>query len=283
MQPLPAPVGGREQRRLDLAPVRHARLPVLVGIELARDAVLVEVAPVLAELFLRQRLRTGHPVAVHAALEAAGAAAVLHAVDLRLRPVLHEAAVEDAAVVRHVAVEVGRALPQADRREVLGLQRGGLPLVLRVVGNAVEADLAVRPGLDAGPIDALLEVLRLAQRPDVDHALGAPGAAAVDADADVAVRHPLLGVDDLPALILVGGAGRHVRMAFAHPPPLVAVEVLEMQPLAVGAERHDHRIFALGDRPEDVAPEHDAVLHLDRHVPVDAHAVAYVALLAVVH
>src|SRR5262249_55875932 len=47
MQSLAAPVGCREQRRLHLAPVRHARLPERIGIELARDAVLVEIAPVL--------------------------------------------------------------------------------------------------------------------------------------------------------------------------------------------------------------------------------------------
>src|SRR5688572_5990363 len=36
MQALAAPIGAREQRRLDLGPVRHARLPEVVGIELAR-------------------------------------------------------------------------------------------------------------------------------------------------------------------------------------------------------------------------------------------------------
>src|SRR6185437_9872864 len=172
-----------------------ARLPVLVGVELAREAVLVEVAAVLAELFLGQRLRPRHPVAVHAALEAARAAAVLHGVDLRTRPVLHEAAAEDAAVMRHVAVEVGGALPGADRGEVLRLQRRRLPLVLGVIGDAVEADLAVRPRLYAGPVDALRQVLRLAQRPDVDDAGRAAGAARVDTDADIAVRHPFLRVD----------------------------------------------------------------------------------------
>src|SRR6516165_3343805 len=35
VQTLPAPVSGRQQRRLHLAPVGHAGLPILVGIELA--------------------------------------------------------------------------------------------------------------------------------------------------------------------------------------------------------------------------------------------------------
>ena len=53
MQSLPAPIGGREQRRLDLAPIRHARAPVLVGVELARDAVFVKIATISAELLFR--------------------------------------------------------------------------------------------------------------------------------------------------------------------------------------------------------------------------------------
>ena len=283
MEALSAPVGGRQQRRLHLAPVGHARLPVLVGVELAGDAVLVEVAAILPEHLVRQGLGPRHPVAGHAALEPAGAAAVLHGIDLRLRPVLHEAAAEDAAVVRHVAVEIRGAFPGADGGQMLGLQRRRLPLVLGIVGDAVEADLAVRPGLHARPVDALRKILCLAQRPDVDDAGRAPRAAAVDPDADVPVGHPFLRIDDLPALILVGRAGRHVGLVGAHAPPLVGVEVLEVQPLAVGPIGHDHRIFAVGDRPVDVASQHQAVVHRDRHVPIDSHPIADLALLAVVH
>ena len=64
----------------------------------------------------------------------------------------------------------GGALPEADRGEMLGLQRGRLPLVLGVVRDAVQSDLAVRPWLHAGPFDALRQILRLAERPDVDDA-----------------------------------------------------------------------------------------------------------------
>src|SRR6186997_155348 len=99
--------------------------------------------------------------------------------------------------MRHVPVEICRRLPGADGGEVLGLQRRRLPLVLPIVGDAVEADLAVRPRLHAGPVDADREVLRLAQGPDVDHARRSTGAAAVDSDADVAVWHPFLRVNNL--------------------------------------------------------------------------------------
>src|SRR5581483_9913935 len=187
VQTLSAPVRRGQQRSLHSRPVRHAGLPEGVGVELARDAVLVEIAAIAAELLLRKRLRPGDPVAVHAAPEAARVASVLDGIDLGLRPVLHEAAVENSAMMRHVAVEIGRALPGADRGQVLWLQRRRLPLVLRVIGNAVEADLAVRPGLRPGPFDAAGEVLRLPQGPDVDHAGRTAGAAAVDPDADITV------------------------------------------------------------------------------------------------
>src|SRR6185312_8583357 len=123
MQPLPAPVRSRQQWHLYLVPIRHARLPEFVGVELARDAILVKIAPVLAEFFLAQRLRPRDPVAGDLTLEAAFSASVLHGIDLRTRPVLHEAAAEDAAVMRHVAVEIGRTFPRADRGEMFRLQR----------------------------------------------------------------------------------------------------------------------------------------------------------------
>ena len=64
--------------------------------------------------------------------------------------------------MRHVAVEIGRALPDANGGEVLRLQRGCLPLVLGIIGDAIEADFAIRPWLHTGPIDALRQILRLA-------------------------------------------------------------------------------------------------------------------------
>src|SRR5512139_3629996 len=122
---------------------------------------------------------------------------MLQRIDLVLRPALGEAVAEDAAVMRHVAVEIGGALPKADRGEMPGLKRRALPLVLGIIGDAVQADLAVRPRLYAGPFDALRKVEGLLQRPDVDHPRRTARAAAVDADAGIAVRHPFLGVDHL--------------------------------------------------------------------------------------
>src|SRR5439155_25205805 len=44
VEPLPAPVGRREERNADLRPVRHPRAPVLVAGQRVLPAVLVEVA-----------------------------------------------------------------------------------------------------------------------------------------------------------------------------------------------------------------------------------------------
>src|SRR5262249_9800495 len=105
----------------------------------------------------------------------------------------------------------------------------------------------------------------------------------IHAHADIAVRHPLLGIADFPALILVGRARRHARMLFHHALPGSLVTVLEVQPLAIGAAAEDDGIAAFADWSEDVAAQHQAVVHRDRHVPIDLHPIAYLADLTVTH
>src|SRR5215211_4688464 len=114
MQALAAPVGSREQRDPHLRPVRHPRLPVLVAVQLVRQAILVKVAPVCPELLFGQGDRAGDPISRHSTLEPTRAAAVLYRVDLCPRPIVGEAVAENSTVMRHVAVEVGGRLPGAD-------------------------------------------------------------------------------------------------------------------------------------------------------------------------
>src|SRR5439155_235959 len=91
----------------------------------------------------------------------------VHLEPLLLRRRAHEPA-EDAAVVTEVAIVIGGALPDADRGEMRRLERRDLPLVHRVVGNPVQPDLAVAPWLGGRPLDAVIEILGLARRPDVE-------------------------------------------------------------------------------------------------------------------
>ena len=167
MQALPAPVPRREERDGDLRPVGHARAPVLVAGQRVLPAVVVEVAAVAAELFLGQGRWARDPVSVHPAPIAARSAAVLNPDDLRREPRSAERA-EDAAVVTQIAIIVGGALPDADRAQVRWLERGDLPLVHRVVRDAVHADLARRPWLLRGPLDAVVQIFCLARRPEVE-------------------------------------------------------------------------------------------------------------------
>src|SRR6188508_3845688 len=92
---------------------------------------------------------------------------VLHRLDLHVVPVLRKGIV-DAAVVAELTIEIGETLPDADGREMLWLQARDLPLVDGVIRNAAEADLAVRPRLLTGPLDAVMEVLCFARRPMLD-------------------------------------------------------------------------------------------------------------------
>ena len=272
MQALAAPVAIREERHLDFGIVGRARAPELV-VELVLEREAAEIEAVGMQHLVGRRFRTADPVAGHRASEAARTEAVLHALHLHVVPIGEEGA-EDAAVTAHLAVPVVRALPRADRGQMLRLQRCHLPRVHRVIGDAVDAHLATGPRLHARPVDALREVLRLARSPQLDVPRRAAAATRIHAHARVAFRHPLLRVDDLPVLVTVARAGRHFRMLRDHLVPAGLVELLEVQPLRVRAVGDDHGILALGDRPIDVAAKHDAIVHRDRYVPVDSHPVA---------
>ncbi len=167
-------------------------------------------AAVARQLLVRQRLVAANQRAGDLAARPPFAQAILHGLDLHVVPVGPERR-ENSAMVGHVAVPVGRALPDAHRRQMGRLQGRHLPLVDPVIGDAIQPDLAVRPALDAGPLDASVEVARLARREMIDMAGRPPGAAQIDANAGIAMRHPLLGVDHFPVLVLVGRAMRRRR------------------------------------------------------------------------
>src|SRR5262249_35593110 len=144
-------------------------------------------------------------------------------------------------------------------------------------------DLAVRPRLHAGPLDAVVEIPGLARRPVLHVAGRAAAAARIDPHADVALGHPFLRIADLPALVLIARTGHHVGLLLFHALPGSLVAVLEVQPLAIRAVAQENRVTSLLHRPEDVATKHQPVVHGDRHVPVDLHAVADFADLAITH
>src|SRR5215475_3887760 len=163
MQRLSAPIRGRQQGHLDLRPVGKHSLVVLV-VHGMSEIGLAEIVAVAAQRFVRERLRSRDPVAVHAAAIALGAQSILNGLDLHVVPVLGKGIV-DAAVVAELAIEVGKTLPDADRREMFWLHTRHFPLVDGVVRDATQADLAVRPGLPAGPLNAIEQVLGLTRRP----------------------------------------------------------------------------------------------------------------------
>src|SRR5258708_6040316 len=107
-------------------------------------------------------------------------------------------------MMRHVAIPVCRAFPDAHGLQMGRLQRSHMPLVDGIVGDAVEAHITVAPSLDAGPFDALIKVAGLASRKVIDIPGRSSGAARVDTYADIPVRHPFLGIDHFPILISVG-------------------------------------------------------------------------------
>src|SRR5882724_2516522 len=166
MKALPAPVGGGEQGHGDFFPDRRAALVIAV-VEWMREDVAAEVAAVALQLLVAQRFVPAYPRAGDAAARTALAQAVLHRLHLHVVPVCPEGG-KNPSVVRHVAVPVGGAFPDAHRGQVRRLKRSDVPLVDAVIGNSVQADLAARPGLNARPFDAEVEVLRFARREVID-------------------------------------------------------------------------------------------------------------------
>src|SRR6185503_3237814 len=104
MQPLPAPVRGGEQRRLDAPEVDHARAVVVIH-QAACARLAAGIRGVLRQHVRRQRLRSRNRLAGDAALRAPLADAVLHAKDLALVPSVDEAT-QDPAVARQLSVVI---------------------------------------------------------------------------------------------------------------------------------------------------------------------------------
>jgi hypothetical protein len=124
------------------------------------------------------------------------------------------------------------------------------------VGHAPQADVAVGPGLGAGPLDRVVVVLGLLHAERRLLAGAATDPAAVDPDADVTFRHPGRGVDALVVLILqpvgVAGAEAVLEDLLLLGLDLIADAVM-VEGLAVEALVQDDRVVALGGRSEDIA------------------------------
>src|SRR5215813_10134128 len=75
---------------------------------------------------------------------------------------------------------------------------GDEPLVDGEIGYAGQPDLARAPGLRRRPLDRVVEIDRLRERPRLALAGGFPAAAAVDPHRGVAVGYPPSRVDRLP-------------------------------------------------------------------------------------
>src|SRR5262245_36097224 len=144
MQPLTAPVGGGEKRHLDVLERDHPGTIEVVD-QPALGDLAGNVDAVLGKLMRLQVARSRYRLAGDLAHRALVADAMLHAQHLARVPARGEPA-ENAAVAGELAVVVGEALPDAERGKMWRFQRRHLPLVGGEIGDAVDADLAVRPG-----------------------------------------------------------------------------------------------------------------------------------------
>src|SRR5262249_37234703 len=115
----------------------------------------------------------------------------------------------------------------------------------------------------------------------VDESRRASGAAGIHAHAGIIVRHPFLRIDHFPALVEIAGAGGHVGGPLGHALPRTRIAVLEGEALAVRTVAEAHGIASVLYRTEHVGAQEEDIVHLDRPVPVDAHAVAHLTAVPV--
>src|SRR5258708_12739456 len=111
-------------------------------------------------------------------------------------------------MVRHSGVPTGRTFPDTYPLGVGRLQRSHLPLIDRVIRDAVQADVAVRPGLGTGPLDAFIKVARFPGRKMIDISRRSSGPARVDPHPAITITSPLYPFHPSPILPLVSPASR---------------------------------------------------------------------------
>src|SRR5262245_57552476 len=163
---------------------------------------IAKITPISRQLLLGKCFRPANRLAGDPAAQSALASPILHGLHLHVVPVRPKRA-ENPPVVRHITVPIGGAFPDAHCRKMRRLKRRYMPLVDRVVGDAVEPDLAGAPGWDARPLGTVVNTFGLAWRKVIDVSRRAAAAGRVHARADETVGHPLFRIDDFPVLILV--------------------------------------------------------------------------------
>src|SRR4051812_722489 len=161
-----------------------------------------EINAIRLELGVAQKLIPAYQLSGDTAATASFAAAILHRLHLHVVPVFPERA-QDAAMVRHVAVPVGSAFPDAHGGKMRWLQRCDVPLIDAIVGDAVETYPAGGPRLARSPLDTVMEVPGFPWRETIDAAGRPAGAARINTHDCVAVGYPFFRIHDFPVLILV--------------------------------------------------------------------------------
>src|SRR5450759_5538183 len=166
-----------------------------------------------------------------------------------------------------LAVIVAGALPGADSREVRWLQSGDVPLIGGEVGNPVHADLAVAPRLRSGPLDAPVNVVRLAHGFWIEESGRSARAACVNAQANVAVRYPFLRIHYLEGGVFGAGALGYLWKDRRESVPGRLPAFLKGEPFPIWPVAQYDGISAVAERAENVSTQNGAVVHFDRRIP----------------
>ena len=244
-----------------------------VVVERMRVDLAGKIGTVVRQFRVGEGVRAGHQFTGVAVSQRARTQTVLHRGGGAAIPdVFHVAA--DAAVIGEVTIEISETLPRNHRRQMRRLQAGGVPLIDGVIRNSQQTDLAVAPSLRASPFDAGVHVLRFARAPRFDVTGRASPAARINADADIPVGHPAFGINHLPGLITIGRILRDLGVRLEHDVPRIGIALRKIQTLRIRAVGQNHRMLRAVGRAENIGTHHRAVIHRNRHIPIDLHHIS---------
>lgn len=179
---------------------------------------------------------------------------------------MQELGLRNTTVVGIVTVEIGETFPRNESGKVRGVLGCDSPLYDGEIRHSDHTNFAVRPRQSASPFNTVVTITAFLLAEDLEVTLRSPRAATVTVDNSIALLGPHHRIDAFPDGIFRNPALRDTG-ARENVESLRAV-------LAVRTESEDDRKLA-GNAfgAENIHVDFYAVVHGNRHVPSDLHAI----------
>ena len=130
---------------------------MIVVVQRVGEDLRTKIRAVVLEFLVAEGLGTTDQRPGDSAAGSTFAKPMLDSLHLHVIPVLPECR-ENSTMMSHVTIPIGGALPDTARCQMFRLQACDMPLIDCVIGDPVQTDFAVAPGLCSRPLDAVREI-----------------------------------------------------------------------------------------------------------------------------